>query len=455
MAMITGGLGGQAASPKEQIAHYLSGTLEIAYHFIHRQAYLFACRTHMYTQQRSNIFLIIVDALRPDHLSCYGYRRETSPEIDRLALEGCQFERVMSQSSWTKPAVASLLTGTYPDSHGVTSITDALSGSDHYLPTLLRQAGYTTVCIQTNPFLSRESGFGQGFDHYMELFDQAAGVYKPRAPEAIIAVADWLDHYGAQPFFLYLHLLDAHNPYMPPDSFSGFGNREQDRYDGEIYFIDRHIGLVRDMLLKKGIYEKTILIVTADHGEEFGEHGYQYHAKHLYQEVLRVPLIITAPGVVSPYSTISSQIRSIDIVPTILELAGLPPVNTHQGASLLPFLREGCCTDRPALSQIGSSQGSSRLNLISLSAGDYKLILNTHADTTELYHLAQDPQEQYNLAHEEQSVARHLSAQIQTILRPGGEKVGGSTTPAAKGGSEEVTFTDEIRQQLRGLGYLE
>ncbi|MBW2605473.1 MAG: sulfatase-like hydrolase/transferase, partial [Deltaproteobacteria bacterium] len=126
-----------------------------------------------------NIFLIVIDALRPDHLGCYGYERETSPTIDKIAEEGVMFERVISQSSWTKPSMASLLTSTYPEVHGVKKIADRLCYHDTFLPAILQKIGYITGCIQTNPFLSSPSGFDQGFDHYIELFDSAPGVYKP------------------------------------------------------------------------------------------------------------------------------------------------------------------------------------------------------------------------------------------------------------------------------------
>ena len=165
---------------------------------------------------RYNIILIVVDALRPDHLGCYGYQRETSPEIDKIAEEGVKFERVISQSSWTKPAVASLLTSTYPEVHGVKKIGDILRYQDTCLTTILRKNGYVTGCIQTNPFLTSESGFGEGFDHYVEVFDKSPGVYKPPVQEAIRAAFDWLDHFGKDTFFLYLHLLNLNECFQKP-----------------------------------------------------------------------------------------------------------------------------------------------------------------------------------------------------------------------------------------------
>ena len=136
-----------------------------------------------------NIFLIVIDALRPDHLGCCGYHRDTSPVIDQIALEGILFENTIAQSSWTKPSVASLLSGTYPQVHGVQQVAHALGSLGSFLPEVLRHAGYVTGAIQTNPFLSKECGFGQGFDHYLELFEKKPGIFKPTAPEALTAVS--------------------------------------------------------------------------------------------------------------------------------------------------------------------------------------------------------------------------------------------------------------------------
>jgi len=246
----------------------------------------------------SNVFLVVIDSLRFDHLGCYGYLRETSPAIDKIAGEGLMFDRVMSQSSWTKPSVSSLLTSTYPEIHGVKGIKDRLSRHETFLPTILKKFGYVTGCIQTNPFLNAESGFNQDFDFYLELFDKAPGMYKPRINEAINAVFDWVDQFTTNPFFLYLHVLDTHNPYAPPKEFNRFGDTERDLFDGEVQFVDYYIGHIRSYLALKGLQEKTIFIITSDHGEEFGEHGHSYHAKHLYEEVLRVPLIISSPALI-------------------------------------------------------------------------------------------------------------------------------------------------------------
>jgi arylsulfatase A-like enzyme len=399
----------------------------------------------------SNVFLVVIDSLRFDHLGCYGYHRETSPAIDKIAGEGLMFDRVISQSSWTKPSVSSLLTSTYPEIHGVKSIEDRLSTQETFLPTILKKFGYVTGCIQSNPFLNAESGFNQDFDFYLELFENASGMYKPRFNEAINTVFDWVDQFATNPFFLYLHVLDAHNPYAPPKEFNRFGDTERDLFDGEVRFVDYYIGLIRRYLALKGLEEKTLFIITSDHGEEFGEHGYSYHAKHLYEEVLRVPLIISSPALIPSGLSIPTQVRSLDIVPTILDLLGIPPLAKHQGESLLPLLSLASPPERPALSQIGENNPAEKKSeLISFNTGDYKLIWDKHTDIKELYHLVTDPQEKHNIADEEKGKCDDLQTQAKRIIQHPEE-----TLFHYKPSPTKISFDEDLLKRLRGLGYIE
>jgi len=398
-----------------------------------------------------NIFLIVIDSLRFDNLGCYGYHRATSPAIDNIASQGVKFEQVISQSSWTKPSITSLLTSTYPEIHGVKGITDKLSSWEIYLPNILKKLGYLTGCIQTNPFLSAESGFKQGFDFYLELFDQGPGIYKPRISEAIKVVFDWLDQFSHQPFFLYLHILDTHNPYSPPEEFRCFGNNERDLFDGEVRFVDFHIGLIQNYLALKGLEEKTILIITSDHGEEFGEHGQKYHAKHLYSEVLKVPLIISCPALLPVGCSLPNQVRLIDIVPTLLDLLGVPPLAKHQGESLLPLLNFMATPERPAISQIGEQNLSrEKAELISLTTENYKLIWNKKTDNSELYYLPQDPGEKKNIAEEEKEKVQELKLQLENLLQMDEEK-----PFRYKSKSDKVKLDTDLIKRLKGLGYME
>ncbi|MFH0813043.1 MAG: sulfatase [Pseudomonadota bacterium] len=400
---------------------------------------------------RLNVFLIVIDALRPDHLGCYGYGRETSPEIDKIAAEGLRFDNVISQSSWTKPAVASLLTSTYPEVHGVKKIDDILSYQATFLPTILKNFGYVTACIQTNPFLSSEGCFDQGFDYYIELFDKTPGISKPRIHETVKVAYEWLDHFKNNPFFLYLHLLDTHNPYAPPEVFQQFGPEEQDLFDGEIRFVDYHIGGLREYLSLKGLQEKTVLIVTSDHGEEFGEHGHRYHAKHLHGEVLRVPLIISSPALIPSGLSIPVQVRSIDLVPTILEILGMPLSEGHQGESLVPLLTNVSSPSRTAISQIGGSdEATGGTELISITTGEYKLIWNKNNDAKELYHLVSDPKELQNIAEPEEGKCHDLQSQLKNLIYTPNEK-----PFQYKPKPQKLSFNEEVLLRLRNLGYID
>jgi choline-sulfatase len=402
-----------------------------------------------------NILLIVVDALRPDHLGCYGYGRETSPELDRIAAQGVRFERVIAQSSWTKPSVSSLLTSTLPEVHQVKDVHDVLAAPEHYLPLLLRSHGYVTGCIQTNPFLSSASGFAQGFDYYLELFDKDPGVSKPRGDYATDVVLEWLERMRDDRFFLYLHLLDTHNPYLPPDQFRVFGPCEKDLFDGEIRFVDHHLQVISDFLLRSGLEEKTLLLITSDHGEEFQEHGASYHAKHVYEEVVRVPLIVSAPTLLPAGVVIPTQVRSIDIVPTILDLLGIAPDAAHQGESLLPLLSSPSLSHRPAISQCGekdSPMGGEEV--VSLSEGDYKLIWKRKEDRCELYHLPSDPGEVRDLAPQEEDKTTQAKAALEQQLRSPVNPEDKSPRPRSKS-PRKAEFDSDILARLRGLGYLD
>ena len=194
------------------------------------------------------------------------------------------------------------------------------------------------------------------------------------------------------------------------------------------------------------------MVITADHGEEFNEHGHRYHAKHLYEEVLRVPLIISLPAVLSSGLSIPTQVRSIDIVPTILEILGFPPFESHQGESLVPLLNTGPSPDRPSVSQIGEDEDSpaGEGEIIALNTGAHKLIWHKKDDTKELYHLTNDPREEHNVAAEDEEISRQLQSQLQQLIHtPEEEPFRHKPKP------REVTFDEDLLVRLKALGYID
>jgi len=326
---------------------------------------LTACAPHT---PRPNIVLITVDTLRADHLGCYGYTRPTSPHIDRLAMEGALFERAFTTLPRTTQAVASIVTGRYPKTHGARGLFSSLAPVNLTLAEILKNEGYDTAAFVSNLFLKPGQGFEQGFDRYdnpPERWDSDSA--RPITTEAI----QWLaSRSRGRPYFLWVHYLDPHWTYRPdppfdtkfdPD-FNGpftlyddldarrltkgqviFENRLTPRqvehvralYDGEIAQVDAALGRLLDALAEPGA-PPPLVVFTADHGESLGEHGYYFaHGEYLYQETLHVPLIIRFPGRVAAGTRIDALAENVDIAPTIVALLGIERLQSVDGRPLL------------------------------------------------------------------------------------------------------------------------
>jgi arylsulfatase len=301
-----------------------------------------------------NILLILVDTLRADHLGTYGYPLETSPEIDRFAAENRVFRYAVSPAPWTSPAVASIFTGLYPAAHGVlqhVSSTkmpnDAISPDLATLAELLRDAGYATAGVTANAWVSEPRGYAQGFDRFESMDHENASVVNETARALLDALRK-----RRQPFFLYVHYMDPHPPYEPPPdlvrrfraAMQGRGWSPRPRllnlialYDAEIHLVDRGIGSFFSYLRKLGLYDEMVIAVTADHGEQFFERGALGHGEHLHNEETHVPLILKGPGLTGEVDT---TVSTIDLAPTLLELAGVEAPNGIQGVSLLSQLSQ-------------------------------------------------------------------------------------------------------------------
>lgn len=324
-----------------------------------------------------NVVLISVDSLRADHLGTYGYARDTSPAIDAFAAEAVVFEAAFSQAPWTLPSHASLLTSQYPRTHRADGLRARLAPGVETLASVLSAAGYDTAAVVTGPFMKRTFGLDAGFRSYDDslatrsLRGSHAGVTSNRLHERALTQLDRLK----PPFFLFLHYWDVHYDYEPPEPYdrlfdpdydgtldgksfeqnpevhAGMEARDLEHlvalYDGEIRHFDGYLRRLLEALRQRGLTEDTIIVFTADHGDEFYEHGEKGHGHSIYNELVRVPLLIRAPGAAGGLR-VSRTVQHVDVFPTILELAGLEPrAHDLQGRSLVPLLEGGSLPSRP------------------------------------------------------------------------------------------------------------
>jgi len=288
-----------------------------------------------------NIVLIVVDTLRADETNPYGSSLGTSPELEAWAARGLVFERTRAQSSWTKISMASLMTSLWPRSHGIRAARDGLSVGAVTVAEILRDEGYATYAVQTNGWLHQSFGFHQGFDRYVfprgaskrlqrsSVWPHADRVHE-EAKRVIVA------HDRERPFFLYLHFMDVHE-YAAPPEFKSFGADDRGAYRAAIRWVDDALRRVRETLEDESYLDDTVLVFASDHGEAFGEHGVRGHARNVLAPAISVPLVIRFPFAVVP-RRIRTQVRNLDIAPTLLEMAGIPIPDHFEGASLLPLL---------------------------------------------------------------------------------------------------------------------
>ena len=306
-----------------------------------------------------NILLISIDSLRKDSVSAYGYPRATTPRIDKLAHDGVRFDMAVAPTSWTLPSHVTLLTALPARLHGVRDTNQRFSRDVVTLAEVLSDAGYATAAFVAGSFLSSTHGFSQGFDVYDDytILERDRGEYGGHltSPRSVALVRRWLDgreQQGRQrPFFIFLHMWDVHYEYLPPPpydtmfdpdyqgSITGRAfmrnpriNRDMPArdlqhiralYDGEIRYTDDHLGQVFDLLQQRGVFDETITVVTSDHGDEFFEHGGKGHGESLFDEVLRVPLVMRYPNRIPAGQVVERQVRLLDVAPTILDLAGV------------------------------------------------------------------------------------------------------------------------------------
>jgi len=357
-----------------------------------------------------NVILFTIDTLRADHLECYGYDKVKSPQINRLAKEGILFEHNIAQAPLTLPSHSSILGGFYLDENHLT------------LAESLKNKGYATGAFVAAFVLDSRWGLDQGFDTYYDNFDLTK--YKTvsldsvqrRGDEVLAEVYKWVENQSQQKFFAWIHLYDPHTPYDPPEPYKTeyMGSRFR-LYDGEIAYVDQLIGEFRDFMEKKNLFDKTLIIFTADHGESLGEHRESAHGFFIYDSDIRVPLIIRFPEGKFAGHVISSQVKSIDIMPTVLHLLDEEMPESVQGESLLSLILENETQDeRSAYSETYWPRyhyGWSELK--SLRKGRYKFI---DAPRPELYDTLEDPGEVNNLVNEKASLGHEMKKELLALI---------------------------------------
>ncbi|MGA2987799.1 MAG: sulfatase-like hydrolase/transferase [Terriglobia bacterium] len=396
----------------------------------------------------ANVVLITIDTLRPDHLGCYGNRSVRTTALDALSARGTRFAQAVTAVPLTLPSHVSILTGTYPFVHGVRdNLGFVLGDSPPTLATVFRQAGFHTAGFVGAAVLDHRFGLNRGFETYddrMPPVDLAASVAheaEVRAEVVVNRVIAWLGGRPPGRFFLWVHVYDPHAPYDPPEPYrSQYAGR---LYDGEIAYTDVQLGRLLKAFQLQGLADKTLFVLLGDHGEGLGDHGESAHGIFLYDTTVRIPFILAGPGVPSG-QVVQAQVRSIDLMPTILSICHLQVPNQSQGISLKPLM-EGTAS-LPSESRFAyletiyprTTMGWSPLR--ALRTAEWKYI---EAPEEELYDFRSDSREALNRLPSNPATAERYKKLIAGMLGDqGSQRIKGNAVSA------------ELRQELASLGYV-
>lgn len=434
--------------------------------------------------------LIVVDTLRVDHLGVYGYGRDVSPSVDALAREGVRFQRAYSVAPWTQPTVATMITGLYPSSHKVDRLLRALPASAETLAEVLGRAGYVTGAVVSHWLIGSQFGFDQGFDFFLEGHSRGGldALTSPGVSTEASQLLEVMDR-DERPFFLLVHYFDPHYAYRRHPEY-GFAKESagrlsgeegieelralepppdeeekallRDLYDEEIRYTDAGIKRLLGTLERLGLYDDTLIVFAADHGEEFFERGWVGHTRTLYDELIRVPLLIRLPGSREAGRVVEDAVSLVSLMPSLLDLMGVDRAGlSPQGPSFAPLLTgEGGYVAGTLYSEVnryseGIGRSVAREGLIpremilkhAIVSGPFKLIVDRLSGKRELYHLERDPQERENLAGRETEIVQALAGQLAESAAEA------ESRPLARVGLERIQ-TQEEEEMLRQLGYI-
>lgn len=428
-----------------------------------------------------NAIIIMIDTLRADHTRCYGAQNIKTPVLDRLAEEGAMFERFSAVEDWTKPSCATMLTGLYPNTHKAQTESAVLSSSVKMVSEELKNRGFTTGAFIANGYVSGKFGFKRGWDYYENYIREK----KPTEAENVFnKSADWINKVRDKRFFAYIHTIDPHVPYAPPDDFiklydskpySGpikprmshiqleeikkgnlkVSERDKQRvlalYKGEISYHDKYLGSFMQKMADLGLLEDTLLIITADHGEEFWEHGSVGHGHSIFQELVHVPFILFWKGTLPTGNKIADNHDHGVIVSTMFDAMGLDFPDYLEGASILP---KAMGQDETYPHAGFSTHQGERMGVWS---GNMKLQMNGPLKTY-LYDMDKDPACKNNVYKNHPTALRYMRSLLGMFMGAPDKRDWKSTRLLAEKKLdvkvEEVEWDDELKQQLQKLGYI-
>lgn len=462
-------------------------------------------------KNRPNVLVYMIDTLRGDHTSLYGYARDTTPFLKRLGSQGLVFEDCQTQATWTKPSTASLMTSLYSFTHGINLDSDTIPKGATTLAEQLRGAGYITASVVANPFAGRLTGLQRGFDYMSEwpVVQRRRSEAEDRATDSAAlnkVVVPWLEQHRDEPFFLYAHATDPHAPYRPPAGFeekfanpaetaefnrnyvklrdkaqygggtvisralcakSGvnpdrFIRRAIDRYDGEVLHNDWSLEQLVDKLKQIGLLDNTLIVVVSDHGEEFWEHGWTAHGHSLYQELTHGVFLMWNPNLIPTPRRVAEPVQLIDVMPTVLDLLGLKVPEVVQGQSLAPFAkgqpfrRRGMVMTSRYAHPNAKPNGfvpENRTDTVALLDAGWKLIYRDKAkevglNKVELYDRRTDRGEARNVAGEHPQEVSRMMTEVGKWLDA--EK----QIKSFLGRGAKATMDQQTLDQLRSLGYI-
>jgi arylsulfatase A-like enzyme len=455
------------------------------------------------------VILIHADTLRADHLGLYGYGRDTAPFLSRLAKEGAVFRQAFAQAGWTKVSTPSFLTSLYPTTHGVWTIPGRLPASAITIAEVYRGAGYDTVSYSSVPFTGSGANLHQGFEELHEAtsvrVDDRSSPQTAR--EFVDRASEWIARHERAPFFMYLHVFDPHSPFEPRRPYDvlwadtakreehlrqrdalrkvisnlfmaerGMATRDemikagvdpavylahdQDWYDGSIRGLDAELARLFQRLRRMGLDRDVAVVFLADHGEEFQEHGRMWHGQSVYGEMMHVPLVVRWPAGLKS-AVVDEPVELVDVMPTLLDLSGLPPPPGVQGQSLVPLLQRsdggarGSWKRRPVIMEkqpMGEPEFPGAAESYAIIDGSWKLVVNKvrapGQPEYELYEFPRDPLDRHDVAADHPDVVQRLAKVVD-----GWHTMAAGARPKADADAGKSLSPEEL-QRLRSLGYV-